>query len=551
MKTFNPKLFTTLRTYSRKQFLNDVTAGTIVAIIALPLSIALGIASGVSPEKGLVTAVIAGFLISFLGGSRVQIGGPTGAFMIIVYNIVATHGISGLITATFMAGVIMILLGLLRLGNVIKFVPYPIISGFTSGIALVIFTSQIKDFLGLELNGNPTEFLEIWRNIFASLGETRWETLAVGAAALSILIIWPKISKKIPASLIAIIITTAAVFFLKMDVMTIGGKFQNLSGSFPAPAFPVFNMELVKSLMGPAVSIAILGSIESLLSAVVADGVIGGKHRSNTELIAQGIANIASSFFGGIPATGAIARTMANIKNGGRTPVAGIVHSIVLALIMIFLLPLAKLIPMAALSAILIMVAYNMSEWREFRAMFKSPKSDLAVMLITFGLTVMIDLVVAIEVGMVMAAILFMKRMADVTNVKEIKMDAAEELNGIEREDIIPYDSMSPDIQIYEINGPFFFGAAEKFIDGIKTLNSRTRIVIIRMRNVPFIDATALRAFEEVVRHCNSMKIGLLVSGLNPKAKQELSGSKVYEKIGGDRFFNTVEEAMAYGRSLI
>ncbi|MBN2558077.1 MAG: sulfate permease [Clostridia bacterium] len=551
MKTFKPKLFTTLRTYSKKQFINDITAGTIVAIIALPLSIALGIASGVTPEKGLVTAIIAGFIISFFGGSRVQIGGPTGAFMIIVYNIVAAHGISGLITATFMAGVIMILFGLLRLGSVIKFVPYPIISGFTSGIALVIFTSQIKDFMGIELKGNPTEFLEIWRNIISSLGEIRWETVAVGAAALAILILWPRVSKKIPASLIAIIFTTAAVFFFKMDVMTIGGKFQNLSGTFPAPAFPVINMELVKSLIGPAVSIAILGSIESLLSAVVADGVIGGKHRSNTELIAQGMANIASSFFGGIPATGAIARTMANIKNGGRTPVAGIVHSIVLAIIMIFLLPLAKLIPMAALSAILIMVAYNMSEWREFLAMFKSPKSDLAVMLITFGLTVMIDLVVAIEVGMVLAAILFMKRMADVTNVKEIKMDAAEEANGIEREDIIPYGSMPPGIQIYEINGPFFFAAAEKFIDGIKTLNSQTRIVIIRMRNVPFIDATALRTFEVVVRQCNSKKIELLVSGLNPKAKKELLGSKVYEKIGSERFFKTVEEATAYGKTLI
>lgn len=549
MSRLKPKLFSTIKSYSKTQLVNDVTAGIIVAIVALPLSIALAIASGVSPEKGLHTAIIAGFIISLLGGSRVQIGGPTGAFMVIVYGIVSQYGMDGLIIATIMAGVIMILMGLFKLGSVIKFIPYPITTGFTSGIAVVIFSSQIKDFLGLEIGEVPAEFIEKWRAYFFAVDTTDLSTFFIGMIALLIIIIWPKINRKIPGTLIALIVTTVIAMVFKLDVATIGSKFGELSSTLPRPHLPEFDLEKISVLIGPAITIAILGSIESLLSAVVSDGMIGGKHRSNMELIAQGIANMASGLFGGIPATGAIARTVVNIKNGGRTPIAGIVHSITLLLIMIVFMPLAKMIPLTSLAAVLIIVAYNMSGWREFKELLKSPKSDVIVLLITFFVTVLIDLVIAIEIGMVLASMLFMKRMADVTNVNEIVMDASEDDDiDFNFEEESKKIKLSKGIQVYEINGPFFFGAADKFMEVINEIGIPTKVIIIRMRNVPVMDATALQAFKHLIDICKRKKAKILISGINDQPKELLIKSSIYEVVGEECFFNTVDEALVYAK---
>ena len=462
MGNFKPKLFSVLKTYSLAQLSKDITAGIIVAIIALPLSIALAISSGVSPERGLYTAIVAGFIISMLGGSRVQIGGPTGAFMVIVYGVVANFGYEGLVITTFLAGIMMILFGVFKLGNIIKFIPYPITTGFTSGIALVIFSAQIKDLLGLRIESVPAEFINKWSSYYSALDTINPNSVIVGAISLLILIFWPKINRKIPAAFISLVVASALVKLLGIDVPTIGSKFGEISSSLPRPIIPHITVSNISLLIGPAFTIAILGSIESLLSAVVSDGMIGGKHRSNTELIAQGIANMASSMFGGIPATGAIARTVANVKNGGRTPIAGMVHSVTLLLIMMIFMPLAKMIPLASLSAVLIIVAYNMSGWREFKALLKSPKSDVLILLATFLITVLIDLVKAIEIGIILASFLFMKRMSEVSNVNITSLDAAEDTDDY-------YDFINEneklqtpeDVQIYEINGPFFFGAAE------------------------------------------------------------------------------------------
>ncbi|WP_273324334.1 SulP family inorganic anion transporter [Vallitalea guaymasensis] len=550
MSKLKPKLFSTMTHYSKQQLLSDVTAGIIVAIIALPLSIALAIASGVSPEKGIHTAIIAGFLISFLGGSRVQIGGPTGAFMVVVYTIVAKHGIEGLIIATMMAGFIMIIMGLLKLGSVIKFIPYPITTGFTSGIALVIFSSQMKDFFGLSIREVPADFIGKWKTYFSAMDTANLWSIIVGVIALLIIILWPKINRKIPGTLIALIVTTVMVMVFKLDVATIGSRFGELSSALPLPHIPNISMDKISTLLGPAVTIAFLGSIESLLSAVVSDGMIGSKHRSNMELVAQGIANMASGLFGGIPATGAIARTVANIKNGGRTPIAGMVHSITLLLIMVMFMPLAKLIPLSSLAAVLIMVAYNMCGWREFKELLKSPKSDVLVLLITFFITVLIDLVKAIEIGIVLASLLFMKRMADVTNVKETVMDASEEGDDdFNFEEESKKFKLADGIQVYEINGPFFFGAADKFMEVINGIGNPTKVIILRMRNVPVMDATALHAFKQFIDICKRNKTKILISGINEQPKNSLIKASIYEIIGEECFFKSVEEAFTYANS--
>lgn len=547
MSKLRPKLFTTLKGYSKEQFVSDVTAGIIVAIIALPLSIALAIASGVSPEKGLHTAIIAGFIISAFGGSRVQIGGPTGAFMVIVYGIVTQFGIDGLIIATILAGIIMIIFGFLRLGSVIKFIPYPITTGFTSGIAVVIFSSQIKDFFGLRSGNLPVEFLDKWKVYFESFNTISLQTVIVGLVALFIIVLWPKINRKIPGALIALIVTSAIVKLLNLEVATIGTKFGELSSALPNIQIPNITLEKVSLLIVPAFTIAILGSIESLLSAVVSDGMINGKHRSNMELIAQGIANIASALFGGIPATGAIARTVANIKNGGRTPIAGMVHAVMLLLILMLFMPLAKMIPLTSLSAILIVVAYNMSEWREFKELFKSPKSDVIVLLVTFFITVFIDLVKAIQIGVILASILFMKRMSEVSTVSITNMDASEEEDNefdfIEESKKI---KTTNDVQIYEINGPFFFGAADKFLEATNELGHKTNTLIIRMRNVPSMDATALHAFKRMINMCNHKKIRVLISGINEQPLNVFKKAEIFEVIGQENFFGNIEDAIAF-----
>lgn len=554
MAIFKPKLLTTLKGYTKEDFLSDVTAGIIVAIIALPLSIALAIASGVSPEKGLHTAIIAGFLISLCGGSRVQIGGPTGAFMVIVYGIVTQYGLDGLIMATMMGGFMMILMGLFKMGSVIKFIPYPITTGFTSGIAITIFSSQIKDFLGLNIETVPAEFLEKWIVYGKSIGTVHFPTLLIGLLALVIIVFWPKDKIKIPGSLIALIVTTLVVKFTGLDVPTIGSKFGELSSALPVPQLPAFSFDKMMLLLGPAFTIALLGSIESLLSAVVADGMIGSKHRSNTELIGQGIANMASGLFGGIPATGAIARTVANIKNGGRTPIAGMVHAIVLLLIMVLFMPLAQMVPLSALAAILIVVAYNMSEWREFLELLKSPKSDVAVLLITFFVTVLIDLVKAIEIGMVLASLLFMKRMSDVTEVNELTRDAAEDDDSFtpsfDRALLAQLPKMPQHIQVYEINGPLFFGAADKFLEAITEVDGKTKIIILRLRNVPAMDATAIHALKRFMKVCNHHKIKLMISGIREQPYEVLEKADIIASIGAEHVFEKFEDALIYAITL-
>ncbi len=541
---FRPKFFSTMKGYKKEDFFRDFTAGVILAIIALPLSIALGIASGVSPEKGLHTAIIAGFLISFFGGSRVQIGGPTGAFMIIVYGIIMEHGLDGLILATIMAGIILIFMGLLKLGDVIKFIPSPIITGFTSGIALLIFSSQIKDFFGFNMGEPPADFLEKWGAYFSNLNTINSGSLIIGIMTILIIAFWPKLGFKIPGPLIAIIATTILINVANIDVPTIGSKFGVLSSALPKFSLPVFDFAKVRLLIGPAFTIAILGGIESLLSAVVSDGMIGGKHRSNTELIAQGIANIGSGLFGGIPATGAIARTVTNINNGGRTPVAGMVHALVLLIILVLFMPLAGLIPLASLAGVLMVVAYNMSEWREFVSFLKVPRGDLLVLVVTFLITILVDLVVAIEVGMVLAALLFMKRMSDVTLVERVQLDYTKEENWDKRE-------LPKGVKLYEINGPFFFGAAYKFMDVTKVVSGKgTKAMIIRMKNVPTMDATALHSFEKFVKVCKRNKIQVLISRIQEQPLLVLQNSGLYQEIGADRFFNSTEMAIKYSENI-
>ena len=547
---FRPKLFDTLKNYNRKQFTNDVLAGIIVGIVALPLAIAFGIASGVTPEKGLITAVVAGFIISALGGSRVQIGGPTGAFIVIVYGIVQTYGIDGLIIATFMAGIMLIILGLVRAGAVIKFIPHPLIIGFTSGIALIIFSSQIKDFLGLKMGDVPADFIEKWRTYFTHFGSINLYALLVAIGTIIIIVLWPKVTQKIPGSLIAILVTTAAVQFLKLPVETIGSRFGNISSSFPTPEIPHINFATFKHLVAPAFTIALLCAIESLLSAVVADGMIGGNHRSNMELIAQGTANIFSSIFGGIPATGAIARTATNVKNGGRTPVAGIVHAITLLLILLIVGKWASYIPIANLAGILIVVAYNMSEWKNFRSVLKGPKGDVAVLLITFFLTVLIDLTVAIEIGMVLAIFLFMRNMIKFSGVSVLTQEIEDKEFGY---DLVDGKYVLPkDVEVFEITGPLFFGAAYKFKDAMKYIKQHPKVLIIRMRHVPIIDATGIQILKEVVHESAKHHTKIILSELNSEqVRKELQDSRLLFTVGKANVTGTFDEALARAESIL
>ncbi|MCT4508325.1 MAG: sulfate permease [Tepidibacter sp.] len=501
-----PKLFTCFKSYSKEQFAKDLISGIIVAIIALPLSIALAIASGVSPEKGLYTAIIAGFLISLLGGSKVQIGGPTGAFIVIVYGIIQKFGIEGLTIATFMAGFFLILMGIFKCGNMIKYIPYPITTGFTSGIAVTIFSTQIKDFLGLNID-IPSEFMHKWIVYFQNLNSFNIQSLLIGVTSILIIILLPKINKKVPSTLVAIIFCTFATIYFNLNIDTIGSKFSNIPSTLPSITVPNLNINMIITLIPSAITIAILAGIESLLSAVVADGMVGGNHRSNMELVAQGLANIASALFGGIPATGAIARTAANIKNGGRTPISGIVHSITLILFMIILMPYIKLIPMASLSAILIVVSYNMGEWDVFKKIHKFPKSDSLVFLTVFLLTVFFDLVISICVGIVLSSFLFMKRMADVTDIRPVSY-TYEDVD----ETAFEYKIQIPkDIYIYEINGAFFFGATDKFIKTMKSMNDLPKVLILKMSNVYAMDATAYNALEATQDLCDKNGIKLLI----------------------------------------
>ncbi|NLF43051.1 MAG: STAS domain-containing protein, partial [Bacteroidales bacterium] len=509
---FEPKLFTTLRNYKREDFISDLIAGIIVGIVALPLAIAFGIASGVSPEKGLITAVIAGFLISFLGGSRVQIGGPTGAFIVIVYGIVEQFGINGLIIATLMAGIMLIAMGVLKLGNIIKFMPYPIVVGFTSGIAVVIFSTQIKDFLGLDAGNVPSDFIDKWGFYFEHISTVNWIALAISVGTVLISVLWPKINKKIPGSLLAIIFSTLAVSYFNLPVETIGTKFGEISATLPKPQLPSLDFETIKMLLPSAFTIAILGAIESLLSAMVADGAIGGKHRSNTELIAQGVANIITPLFGGIPATGAIARTMTNIRNGGKTPVAGLIHAVVLLLILLFFGKWAKLIPLSCLAGILVIVAYNMSEWRSFKGIFRNSKSDIAVLLVTFFLTVIVDLTVAIQFGLLLAMFLFVKRVMETTDIEVINNEISSD-SELLNEDIEKLN-IPKGVEVYEVNGPFFFGVANKFEEAEKQIGKKALIRIIRMRRVPFIDSTGLKNMRSFILRSNKDGFHIILSGV-------------------------------------
>ena len=545
-----PKVVTSLETYDRAQFSRDLLAGVVVGIVALPLAIAFAIASGVTPERGLWTAIVAGFLISALGGSRVQIGGPTGAFVVIVYGIVQEHGVDGLMVATMMAGVMLVVFGLAKLGAVMKFIPQPVITGFTSGIAVIIFTSQVKDFLGLEMGTVPAEFAEKLVAYGEHLGSVSLPALGVATTALAIIVLWPRVSHRVPAPFVALIATTAMVQLLGIPVETIGSRFGEISGSVPRPAFPDVSLSQATALVGPAFTIALLAAIESLLSAVVADGMIGGRHRSNMELVAQGVANIASPIMGGIPATGAIARTATNVKNGGRTPVAGIVHALTLLVITLVAGKWAALIPMATLAAILVVVAYHMSEWRAFRAELRSPRSDVAVLLVTFGLTVLVDLTVAIEVGMVLAAFLFIRRMSEVTNIAavttELEDDPSEQVytgpNAVSRRRI------PPGVQVYEINGPFFFGAAERFKDTLARVSEKPKVLIIRMRHVLALDSTGMHALADVVQRTRRDGTVVLLSDVHMQPLVALQGSRTMEIIGEDHLFGNIDDALNRAR---
>lgn len=546
---FKPKLFTTLKNYTRENFMTDLMAGIIVGIVALPLAIAFGIASGVTPEKGIITAIVAGFIISFLGGSKVQIGGPTGAFIVIIYGIIQEYGIEGLMVATMMAGIILVLLGIFKLGTIIKFIPYPIIIGFTSGIAVTIFTTQIADIFGLNFNGEkvPGDFIGKWILYFHHFDTVNWWNVVVSVASIFIIAITPKFSKKIPGSLVAIVLVTVAVYLMKMYggiqcIDTIGDRF-SIKAQLPEAAVPSLDWEAIKNLFPVAITIAVLGAIESLLSAAVADGVIGDRHDSNTELIAQGIANFVSPIFGGIPATGAIARTMTNINNGGKSPVAGIVHAVVLLLILLFLMPLAQCIPMACLAGVLVIVSYNMSGWRVFKGLLKNPKSDVTVLLITFFLTVIFDLTVAIEVGLVIACVLFMKRVMETTQISvitdEIDPNKESDLEVHEEHLIVPEG-----VEVYEINGPYFFGIATKFEEIMARLGDRPKIRIIRMRKVPFIDSTGIHNLTTLCKMSQKENIHIILSGVNDQVHAVLEKSGFYELLGKENICSNINEAL-------
>jgi len=541
---FRPKLIDSLKNYNRELFVKDLMAGIIVGIVALPLAIAFGIASGVSPERGLITAIIGGFIISFFGGTKVQIGGPSGAFIVIVYGIVENYGTSGLIVATMMAGIMMFVMGALKWGNIIKFMPYPIIVGFTSGIALTIFSTQIKDLFGMSIDKVPADFLAKWGVYYQNISSTNWIALTIGIISVALIFLWPKVSKKIPGSLVAIVLITVVVYCLReflgiTGIETIGDRF-TIQASLPAPETPSINMDLIRSLFPSAFTIAMLGAIESLLSAMVADGVIGDRHNSNQELMAQGLANIVVPFFGGIPCTGAIARTMTNINNGGRTPVAGLIHAFVLLLILLFLGPLTKFIPMACLAGVLIVVSYNMSEWRQFKALLKMPKSDVSVLLITFFLTVLFDLTIAIEVGVVLAVVMFIRRIMETSEVSVINEEMQQDVYAENDEKL----NIPDRVAVYEVNGPFFFGVANKFEEQMDLMGEHPKVRIIRMRKVPFIDTTGVHNLKNLCQSAKREGIITVLSGVNPKVQHVLEQSRFDELIGQENICPDIYAAL-------
>ena len=560
---FKPKFFSAIKHYDRKTLTADLMAGVIVGIVALPLAIAFGIASGVSPEKGIITAIIAGLMISLFGGSKVQIGGPTGAFIVIVAGIINQYGMTGLTIATLMAGVFLILLGVLRLGTIIKYIPYPIVVGFTSGIAVTIFTTQVKDLLGMEMASVPSDFIEKWGAYIYNIGNIDPWSALVGIVSVVIIASWPMLVrmfhlsplKALPGSLAAIVLMTIVALLLKQyagvtTIETIGDRF-SINSTLPGAVVPNLTWETIKGLVGPAVTIAVLGAIESLLSATVADGVIGDHHNSNTELIGQGIANLASPLFGGIPATGAIARTMTNINNGGRTPVAGIVHAVVLLLIFLFLMPLAQYIPMACLAGVLVVVSYGMSGWRSFLAMMRNPKSDVTVLLLTFFLTIIFDLTVAIEFGLICACLLFMRRMAETTDVHAIfnEIDLNEDAD-MERGNL-EHLTIPKGVEVYEINGPYFFGAGNRFEDIMARYGNRPKVRIIRMRKVPFIDSTGLHNLENMCLMSQKEGITVVLSGVNPKVEDVLKRNHFEQVVGEENICNHIDLALARASEIV
>lgn len=552
---FQPKLLSTLKNYNKEQFYADLMSGVIVGIVALPLAIAFGIASGVTPEKGLFTAIIAGFIISFLGGSKVQIGGPTGAFIVIIYGIVQEFGVAGLAIATMIAGVMLIAMGIFKLGSVIKFIPFPVIVGFTSGIALTIFATQVKDLFGMHIAKVPADFIHKWITYGEFISTINPWAVGVGLLSIATIAITPKFSKKIPGSLIAIVLLTLIVYVLRnkfgiQGIETIGDRF-TIDPSLPTPAAPEINFAAIKTLLPTAFTIAMLGAIESLLSATVADGVIGDKHDSNTELIAQGIANVVVPIFGGIPATGAIARTMTNINNGGRTPVAGIIHAVVLALILLFLGGLTKHIPMACLAGVLVVVSYNMSEWRTFKALMKNPKSDVAVLLTTFGLTVIFDLTIAIEVGLLLAVLLFVRRISESSSISIFKEDIDKAEYSDESTDDTEKLHLPIGVEVYEIEGPFFFGVANKFEETMKVIGDRPKVQIIRMRKVPFIDSTGAHNLQNLIRSAQKEKIQILLSGVNDKVHAVLNQNGIEKLLGSKNVCSNINDALARAEQIL
>ncbi len=551
---FSPKLFSSIKNgYSKETLVQDLLAGVIVGIVALPLAIAFGIASGATPEAGILTAIVAGFIISFFGGSKVQIGGPTGAFIVIVYGIIQEYGMNGLMIATFMAGAFLILMGVLHLGTIIKYIPYPIVVGFTSGIALTIFATQIKDLFGLQIESVPAGFIDKWAVYAQHFDTVSWWSLLIGVASILIIVFTPKVSRRIPGSLVAIVLMTVVTLLLKRagvtGIETIGDRF-TISSSLPQPEVPKINWETITRLAQPAMVIAMLGAIESLLSAAVADGVIGDRHDSNQELMAQGIANMVSPLIGGIPATGAIARTMTNINNGGRTPVAGIAHAIVLALIYLFLMPLVQYIPMSGLAGVLVVVSYNMSEWRSFKAILKNPKSDIIVLLVTFFLTVIFDLTVAIEVGVLIACLLCMKRMAETTNVSEL----SDEIDPNADSDVLgnlEHLTIPEGVKVYEINGPYFFGIGNKFEEMMGDMGGRAKVRIIRMRKVPFIDSTGVHNLSNMCRMCAQMGVKVVLSGVNPSVMKVLKNAGMDELVGQENICSHISIALERAAQII
>ena len=547
MNELRPKLFDVMKSYTKKQLIKDIISGIIVAIIALPLSIALAIASGVGPEQGLYTAIIAGFFISFFGGSRVQIGGPTAAFVVIIYGIVASYGTDGLIVATILAGIILVIMGICRFGSLIKYIPYTITTGFTCGIAVTLFIGQLKDFFGMDIASVPSEFLDKVIVYAKNISTINLTATLIGLLAVAIMLLWTKVTDKIPGSLVAIVVTTAIAYFAKLPVNTIGSVYGKLNSAFPSFHVPSITMNLIQQMISPAFTIAVLAAIESLLSAVVSDGMIGDTHKSNAELIGQGLGNIFSGFFGGIPATGAIARTAANVRNGGRTPIAGIAHCITLTIILLVLMPLAALIPMTTLAAVLLVVAANMADWSSFFRLCKNaPKSDIIVLVATFFLTVFFDLVVAIEIGVVLAALLFMKRMAETADIKAWKYTDSPDITPGEAEKLreIPHS-----ISVFEICGPMFFAAADQLL-GINS-DHRTKAVVIRMRSVPAIDASAMKYLHELAERAKKKNIHLIFSHVNEQPMKFMKKDGFYELIGQENFHENIVSALDYAETLV